>query len=102
MVFKVTQNYDFYTEFFSDCFILFGKKIKKEAKTEQEHEDRGPWVMMCCFIGQTFVTVRLSLNVILGVKICTLDRTELVSGEMSVTVCIAVRRAEIMGKMIQE
>jgi hypothetical protein len=31
-----------------------------------------------------------------------IEGTEVVSGETSVTVCIAVRRAEIMGKMIQE
>jgi hypothetical protein len=31
-----------------------------------------------------------------------IERTELVSGETSVAVCIAVRRAEIVGKMIQE
>jgi hypothetical protein len=31
-----------------------------------------------------------------------IERAELVSGETSVTVCIAVRRAEIVGKMIQE
>jgi hypothetical protein len=31
-----------------------------------------------------------------------IERTELVSGETCVTVCIAVRSAEIVGKMIQE
>jgi hypothetical protein len=39
----------------------------------------------------------------LGVEVIQLiERTELVSGETCVTVCIAVRRAEIVGKMIQE
>jgi hypothetical protein len=39
----------------------------------------------------------------LGVGVIHLiERTELVSGETCVTVCRAVRRAEIMGKMIQE
>jgi hypothetical protein len=31
-----------------------------------------------------------------------IERTELVSEETSVTVCIAARRAEIVGKMIEE
>jgi Fe-S-cluster-containing dehydrogenase component len=31
-----------------------------------------------------------------------MERTGLVSGEPCVTVCIAVRRAEIVGKMIQD
>jgi hypothetical protein len=31
-----------------------------------------------------------------------IDRTELVSGETCVTVCIAVRRAELVGNMTQE
>jgi hypothetical protein len=31
-----------------------------------------------------------------------IERTELVSGETSVTVCIAVRKAEMVGKIIQE
>jgi hypothetical protein len=31
-----------------------------------------------------------------------IDSTELVSGETSVTVCVAVRRAEIAGKLIQK
>jgi hypothetical protein len=31
-----------------------------------------------------------------------IERTELVSGETCVTVSIAVRRAEIVGKMVQE
>jgi hypothetical protein len=39
----------------------------------------------------------------LGVGVIHLiERTELVSRETSVTICIAVRRAEIVGKMIQE
>jgi hypothetical protein len=39
----------------------------------------------------------------LGVGVIHLiERTELVSGETSVTFRIAVRRAEIVGKMIQE
>jgi hypothetical protein len=39
----------------------------------------------------------------LGVGVIHLiERTELVSGETSVTVCVAVRRAEIVGKIIQE
>jgi hypothetical protein len=37
----------------------------------------------------------------LGVGVIHLiERTEVVSGERSVTICIAVRRAEILGKMI--
>jgi hypothetical protein len=31
-----------------------------------------------------------------------IERTELVSGETSVTICVAVRRAEIVIKIIQE
>jgi hypothetical protein len=31
-----------------------------------------------------------------------IERTELVSGETCVTICIAVRRLEIVGKLIQE
>jgi hypothetical protein len=46
----------------------------------------------------TAVTVRLSLNFILGVKIYTLNREDRVSEETSVTVCIPVSRAEIVGK----
>jgi hypothetical protein len=42
----------------------------------------------------SIVTVRLSLNYILGVKIYTFDRDDRVSGETSVTVCIAVRGIE--------
>jgi hypothetical protein len=39
----------------------------------------------------------------LGVGVLHLiERTELVSGETIVTVCIAVRRAEIVGKIKQE
>jgi hypothetical protein len=45
----------------------------------------------------TCVTVRLSLYFVLDVKIYTLDREDRVSWG-----CIAVRRAEIVGKMIQE
>jgi hypothetical protein len=38
----------------------------------------------------------------LGVGVIQLiERTELVSGETCVTVCIVVRRAEVVGKMIQ-
>jgi hypothetical protein len=47
------------------------------------------------------VTVRLSLNFILGVKIYTLYREDRVSGETCVTVYIAVRGIE-RGRMIQE
>jgi hypothetical protein len=46
---------------FSGCFKLFTKKIKKEAKPEQEHEDCGPWVMMCCSFGQTLVFWRKNI-----------------------------------------
>jgi hypothetical protein len=38
---------------------------------------------------------------VVGVK-HLIGRTELVSGEMCVTICIAVSRAEIVGKMIEE
>jgi hypothetical protein len=39
----------------------------------------------------------------LGVGVIHLiERTEVVSVERSVTICIAVRRADIVGKMIQE
>jgi hypothetical protein len=39
----------------------------------------------------------------LGVGVIHLiERTELVSGETSVTICVAVRRAEIVIKIIQE
>jgi hypothetical protein len=39
----------------------------------------------------------------LGVGVIHLiERTKLVSGETSVTFCVAIRRAEIVGKMIQE
>jgi hypothetical protein len=31
-----------------------------------------------------------------------IERTELVSGETSVTICVAVKRAEIVGKIIQD
>jgi hypothetical protein len=31
-----------------------------------------------------------------------MDRIELASGETSVTICIAVRRPRVVGKMIQE
>jgi hypothetical protein len=38
-----------------------------------------------------------------GVRVIHLiEKAELVSGDTSVTVCIAVRRAESVGKMIQE
>jgi hypothetical protein len=49
------------------------------------------------------VTLRLILNFILDVQIYTLEqRAELVSRQTSATVCIAVRRAEIVEKMIKE
>jgi hypothetical protein len=53
-------------------------------------------------VSEKIVTIRLSLNFILGVKIYTLDREARVSGKTSVTIFIAVRRAEIVGKVIQE
>jgi hypothetical protein len=46
------------------------------------------------------VTVRLSSNFILGAKIYTFNREGRVSGETSVTVCIAVRGIQ-RGRMIQ-
>jgi hypothetical protein len=49
------------------------------------------------FLIQT-VTVRLRFNFIIGCWAYTLDREDRVSGEMSVTVCIAVSRAAIMEK----
>jgi hypothetical protein len=48
------------------------------------------------------VTVRLSLNFILGVNIYILDREDRVSGETVVTVSIAVSKSTDRGKMIQE
>jgi hypothetical protein len=47
-------------------------------------------------------TVRLILNSIIGCWGYTLDREDKVSEDKSVTICIAVTRAEILGKVIQE
>jgi hypothetical protein len=45
----------------------------------------------------------LGLKFVIGCWVIQLiERAELVSGETSVTVCIAVRRAEIIGKVIEE
>jgi hypothetical protein len=45
-----------------------------------------------------FVAVKLILNFIIGCWYYTLDRTKLVSGDTSVTVCIADSRGRQRGK----